>query len=66
MAQITSCIEKIITLINMNTDKIFVRGGQPYEAPSVTPLDILSEGVLCGSFRANEIDDAEEFDWGTL
>lgn len=50
----------------MNTDKIFARGGQPYEAPSVTPLDILSEGVLCGSFRANEIDDAEEFDWGTL
>ena len=50
MAQITSCIEKIITLINMNTDKIFVRGGQPYEAPSVTPLDILSEGLLCQSF----------------
>lgn len=56
----------IITKTNMNTDKIFVRGGQPYEAPSVTPLDIISEGVLCGSFRANEIDDAEEFDWGTL
>lgn len=34
----------------MNTDKIFVRGGQPYEAPSVTPLDILSEGLLCQSF----------------
>ena len=50
MAQITSCIGKIITLINMNTDKIFVRGGQPYEAPSVTPLDILSEGLLCQSF----------------
>lgn len=50
MAQITSCIEKIITLINMNTDKIFARGGQPYEAPSVTPLDILSEGLLCQSF----------------
>ena len=50
MTQITSCIEKIITLINMNTDKIFARGGQPYEAPSVTPLDILSEGLLCQSF----------------
>lgn len=42
--------KKIITLINMNTDKIFARGGQPYEAPSVTPLDILSEGLLCQSF----------------
>lgn len=50
MAQIISCIEKIITLINMNTDKIFARGGQPYEAPSVTPLDIISEGLLCQSF----------------
>ena len=37
----------------MNTDKIFVRGGQPYEAPSVTPLDILSEGLLCQSFGDN-------------
>ena len=53
MTQITSCIEKIITLINMNTDKIFARGGQPYEAPSVTPLDILSEGLLCQSFGDN-------------
>lgn len=27
----------------------------PYEAPSVTSLDILSEGLLCGSFGdANE------------
>ena len=50
----------------MNTDKIFTKVEPSYEAPSVTPLDILSEGVLCGSFRANEIDDAEEFDWGTL
>ena len=45
--------KKFITLINMNTDKIFVRGGQPYEAPSVTPLDILSEGLLCQSFGEN-------------
>lgn len=43
----------IITKTNMNTDKIFVRGGQPYEAPSVTPLDILSEGLLCQSFGDN-------------
>lgn len=63
MAQITSCIEKIITLINMNTDKIFARGGQPYEAPSVTPLDILSEGLLCQSFGDNfdENNNTEKF-----
>ena len=66
MAQIISCIEKIITLINMNTDKIFARGGQPYEAPSVTPLDIISEGLLCQSFgdanRAGK-DLNEENEW---
>ena len=33
----------------MNTDKIFARERQSYEAPSVTPLDILSEGLLCQS-----------------
>ena len=62
MAQITSCIGKIITLINMNTDKIFVRGGQPYEAPSVTPLDILSEGLLCqsGEFKLNDWENDNE------
>ena len=61
MAQITSCIEKIITLINMNTDKIFARGGQPYEAPSVTPLDILSEGLLCqsGEFKLNDWEEGQ-------
>lgn len=55
--------KKIITLINMNTDKIFVRGGQPYEAPSVTPLDILSEGLLCQSFGDNfdENNNTEKF-----
>ena len=69
MAQITSCIEKIITLINMNTDKIFVRGGQPYEAPSVTPLDILSEGLLCqsGLDRAdNGYQFGDDFDLGEI
>lgn len=47
----------------MNTDKIFVRGGQPYEAPSVTPLDILSEGLLCQSFGDNfdENNNTEKF-----
>ncbi len=53
----------IITKTNMNTDKIFVRGGQPYEAPSVTPLDILSEGLLCQSFGDNfdENNNTEKF-----
>ena len=37
-----------------------------YETPLVKTLDILSEGVLCGSFTANTIDDAYEDDWGTL
>jgi hypothetical protein len=50
----------------MKNNKITNLEGLSYETPSVTSLDILSEGVLCGSFRANEIDDAEEFDWGTL
>ena len=61
MTQITSCIEKIITLFYMNTDKIFVRGGQPYEAPSVTPLDIISEGLLCqsGEFKLNDWEEGQ-------
>lgn len=51
----------IITKTNMNTDKIFVRGGQPYEAPSVTPLDILSEGLLCqsGEFKLNDWEEGQ-------
>ena len=61
--------KKIITLINMNTDKIFARGGQPYEAPSVTPLDILSEGLLCqsGLDRAdNGYQFGDDFDLGEI
>lgn len=50
MTQITSCIEKNITLINMNTNKIFTKVEPSYEAPAVTPLDIISEGLLCQSF----------------
>ena len=37
-----------------------------YEAPKVQTLDVLSEGVLCGSFTDCSIDDATEDDWGTL
>ena len=32
----------------MRTDKNLICG-QPYEAPTVTSLDILSEGLLCQS-----------------
>lgn len=38
-----------ITQFNMRTDKNLICG-QPYEAPTVTSLDILSEGLLCQSF----------------
>lgn len=34
----------------MNFNKTNTRGGQTYETPSVTTLEVLSEGVLCGSF----------------
>lgn len=33
----------------MNFNKTNTRGGQAYETPSVTTLEVLSEGVLCGS-----------------
>ena len=40
----------------MRTDKNLTWGGQPYEAPTVTSLDILSEGLLCqsGDFKLND------------
>lgn len=39
----------------MTFNKNNTRGGQTYETPSVTTLEVLSEGVLCGSFGgANE------------
>ena len=44
-----------ITQFNMRTDKNLICG-QPYEAPTVTSLDILSEGLLCqsGEFTLND------------
>lgn len=47
----------------MTFNKNNTRGGQTYETPSVTTLEVLSEGVLCMS---GQIDDAIEDDWGTL
>lgn len=50
----------------MNFNKTNTRGGQTYETPSVTTLEVLSEGVLCMSSPTNTIDDATEEDWGIL
>lgn len=36
----------------------FTRGGQTYQTPSVNVLDVLNEGVLCGSL------DPDAEDWG--
>ena len=51
----------------MNTNnKNNVWAVETYETPTITTLNILSEGVLCGSFTGGSIDDATEDDWGTL
>ena len=34
----------------MTLYKKTIEGSYPYETPLVKPLEILSEGVLCGSF----------------
>ena len=49
----------------MRTDKILICG-QPYEAPTVTSLNILSEGLLCqsGMFKLDEWEnDGESLDF---
>ena len=54
-----------ITQFNMRTDKNLICG-QPYEAPTVTSLDILSEGLLCqsGMFKLDEWEnDGESLDF---
>ena len=58
----------IITHTNMKTDKIFNPEGLSYEAPSVTSLDILSEGLLCQSFgdagrAGKDLDTENEWDF---
>ena len=50
----------------MNFNKTNTRGGQTYETPSVTTLEVLSEGVLCGSYgdpNAPGKDLSEENEW---
>ena len=34
----------------MNQNKTFEMAGATYETPTITTLEVLSEGVLCGSF----------------
>lgn len=57
-----------ITQNNMKTDKNLNWGGQPYEAPSVTSLDILSEGLLCQSGMYDRADNGydDDFDLGEI
>lgn len=38
----------------MTFNKNNTRGVQTYETPSVTTLEVLSEGVLCGSYTWTE------------
>ena len=38
----------------MTLYKKTIEGSYPYETPLVKPLEILSEGVLCGSYKWNE------------
>ena len=42
----------------MNQNKTFDMGGATYETPTITTLEVLSEGVLCGS------GEFEAPDWG--
>ena len=37
-----------------------------YDAPSISVLDVQSEGLLCVSSPGSTIDDATEDNWGTL
>ena len=42
----------------MNLNKTFEMAGATYETPTITTLEVLSEGVLCGS------GDFDAPDWG--
>ena len=44
----------------MNLNKTLNMGGATYETPTITTLEVLSEGVLCGSFDENNY--TEKFD----
>ena len=50
----------------MNQNKTFEMAGATYETPTITTLEVLSEGVLCMSSPGSTIEDATEDNWGTL
>lgn len=50
----------------MTFNKTNTRGGQTYETPTIKTLEVLSEGVLCGSGEfsiADWEDDGESIDF---
>lgn len=57
--------KQIQTIMNTNY-KNNVWAVETYETPTITTLNIQSEGVLCMSSPDSTIEDATEDDWGTL
>lgn len=57
--------KQIQTIMNTN-NKNNVWAVETYETPTITTLNIQSEGVLCMSSPDSTIEDATEDDWGTL
>ena len=57
--------KQIQTIMNTN-NKNNVWAVETYETPTITTLEVLSEGVLCMSSPDSTIEDATEEDWGTL
>lgn len=57
--------KQIQTIMNTN-NKNNVWAVETYETPTITTLEVLSEGVLCMSSPDSTIEDATEDDWGTL
>lgn len=57
--------KQIQTIMNTN-NKNNVWAVETYETPTITTLNIQSEGVLCMSSPDSTIEDATEEDWGTL
>lgn len=50
----------------MTFNKNNTRGVQTYETPSVTTLEVLSEGVLCGSYDSPSYGYDDDNDLGEI
>ena len=50
----------------MNLNKTLNMGGATYETPTITTLEVLSEGVLCGSFDSPSYGYDDENDLGEI